>query len=225
MHKFRLFSFVFVAAFTVFVFSGVAYAANTGISSHVSSDSSVLVNRASDSDASRKGDAVNNALSVEGDSPVISIERGTVLVQSLYEADSLAGESIAEDPLMAPSRSSNNFGFYIDVSSSIGSRLYVPSDYREDSFYVDSSNLLHGCRSSSFICYIGNYSVRFPAYSAPQYRLTSGTSYTWTDLDIEFDSSPNVSIVGARYNFFSDRFQTLLLVVIGGLVVCLCMKH
>lgn len=225
MHKFRLFSSVFVAALTVFVISGVAYAANTGISSHVSSDSSGLVNRASDTDVSRKGDAVNNALSVEGDTPVISIEHGTVLVQSLDEADSLAGESLAEDPLMAASRSSSDFGFYINVSSSIGSRLYVPSDYREDSFYVDGSNLLHGCRSSSFICYIGNYSVRFPAYSTPQYRLTSGTSYSWTDLDIEFDSSPNVSVVGARYNFFSDRFQALLLLIIGGLLICLYLKR
>lgn len=123
-------------------------------------------------------------------------------------------------------RGVNDFGYYIDISDTVfGSRLYIPSDYIQNSFYINSSGYLFGCRSSSFTVYAGNYSIRFPSYGTPQYRLTNGQQQTWTDINIEYIDSPNVSVEGARINFWDERIKTVILVVLGGLVVCLYMKR
>lgn len=195
------------------------FAANTGISSGSDSDNGSLYRRASPSDVARKGDVVNDSsISLDGVQS-ISIVSGEVVLQDDSETAELRGSVLQ-------SRSVNDYGFFIDIDASpLSSRLYVPSDYAENSFTVDSNGHLIGIRSSTFSCFSGNYTVRFPAYSSPQYRLTSGTGYTWTDIDISYIDSPNVGIIGARSNFWSDRFQALMLILIGGLAVCLYLKR
>lgn len=143
-----------------------------------------------------------------------------MVIQNDLETAELAGQLLSEN------RSVNDYGLYIDIDASpLPSRLYIPSDYSENSFAVDSSGNLIGIRSSSITCYSGNYTVRFPAYASPQYRLTNGTGYTWTDINITYVDSPNVSVLGARSNFWSERNQALLLCMIGGLAVCLYLKR
>lgn len=198
----------------------VCYAANTGIYKSSDDDGSDLELRPASSTDRREGDSVNaSAFNLDGVQSV-SISAGSVSLQIDEETSELSGSALAEGL-----RVSNDYGFYIDLgSNSLGSRMYVPSDYSENSFYVSGGNLF-GMRSSTFTCYIGQYSVRFPSYGTPQYRLTSGSTVQWTDINIPYSDSPNVSILGARVNFWTDKVQALLLLLIGGLAVCLYLKR
>lgn len=208
---------ILAAAIMIFA-SVVSYAANTGIraSSHTDFDS---VELSPSTSTDLRGDDLNGSAIDLDDIPSVSIRAGQVVIQADEETAELAGSALASV------RSSNDYGYYIDLeSNNLGSRLYVPSDYVEDSFYV-SSGSLRGMRNTTFTCYIGEYSVRFPAYGTPQYRLTSGTGYTWNDVNLQYLDSPNVSVLGARENFWSDKVQTLLLLLIGGLAVCLYLKR
>lgn len=137
------------------------------------------------------------------DSTVILLEHGTIIMANELEDD---------QEVASRSSSGQSLGYSIEVSSSIGSELLVPSEYSEKSFSVDSSGNLIGIRSSTFNCYLGQYTVRFPAYGQPQYRLTSSSSYTWTDIDLEFIETENVEIVGRHMNWWSDQFRALIAV-------------
>lgn len=137
------------------------------------------------------------------DNPIILLEHGTIIMANDVEDNQTLGATASED---------DPVGYSIEVSSSIGSRLLVPSDYSEDSFAVDGDGHLIGIRSGTFSCYITDYTVRFPYYSTPQYRLTNGSSYTWTDIDITYVGSSNVEIVGDRFNWYDDKFRTLIAV-------------
>lgn len=209
---------ILAAAIMIFA-SVVCYAANTGVLSSSDPDGNSVEQRpASDSDL--RGDDLNGSTVNLDDISRVSIRAGSVVIQTNEPSAELAGSALTSV------RSSSDYGYYIDLEdSSLGSRLYVPSEYHEDSFYIDGSGLLHGMRNSAFSCYIGNYTVRFPSYSSPQYRLTSGTGYTWNDVDLQYSDSPNVSVLGARENFWTDKMQALFLVLIGGLCVCLYLKR
>lgn len=209
-----------ILAAAIMIFASVmCYAANTGIrpSFHTDLDS---VELSPSTSTDLRGDDLNGATVDLDDIPSVSIRAGQVVISPDEATAELAGSALSEGL-----RAANDYGYYIDLeSNSLGSRLYVPSDYAEDSFYI-SSGSLYGMRNSTFTCYIGQYSVRFPAYGTPQYRLTSGTGYTWNDVDLQYLDSPNVSVLGARENFWSVKVQTLLLLLIGGLAVCLYLKR
>lgn len=209
-----------LAAAIMILASVVSYAANTGIRSSFDLDGDSVELRPASSTDYRESDFVNDSkINLDGVQSV-SISAGSVSLQIDEETSELSGSALAEGL-----RASNDYGYYIDLqSNNLGSRLYVPSDYAEDSFYVSSGNL-YGMRNSTFTCYIGQYSVRFPAYGRPQYRLTSGSTMQWTDIDIPYSDSPNVSVLGARENYWSDKVQTLILLLIGGLAVCLYLKR
>lgn len=198
----------------------VSHAANTGIYKSSDGDSSDLEQRPASSTDYREGDFVNaSAFNLDGVQSVF-ISAGSVSLQIDEETSELNGSALAKGL-----RASNDYGFYIDLgTNNLGSRLYVPSDYSENSFYVSGGNLF-GMRSSTFTCYIGQYSVRFPSYGTPQYRLTSGSTMQWTDINIPYGDSPNVSVLGARENFWTDKMQALFLFLIGGLCVCLYLKR
>lgn len=136
-------------------------------------------------------------------SPVILLQSGTVVVANDFEGNQTLGAAASPD---------GPVGFSVEVSSSIGSQLLVPSDYSERSFAVDGSGHLIGIRSGTFSCYIGDYTVRFPSYGTPQYRLTSGSSYTWNDINLTYVGSRNVEIIGDRFNWYDDKFRTLIAV-------------
>lgn len=210
---------ILAAAIMIFA-SVVSYAANTGIRSSSDLDGDSVELRPASSTDYREGDSVNaSAFNLDGVQSV-SISTGSVSLQVDEETSEFSGSALAEDL-----RASNDYGFYIDLgSNSLGSRMYVPSDYSENSFYVSGGNIF-GMRSSTFTCYIGQYSVRFPSYGTPQYRLTSGSTMQWTDINIPYSDSPNVSVLGARENFWTDKMQALFLVLIGGFCVCLYLKR
>lgn len=184
-----------------------AFAANTDLSSSLDdgddrSDDHPAARSSTDTDLEGRigtlGDEIQDL-----DSPIILLQSGTVVISNELESNQALGSAAAEvDPV----------GYSIEVSSSIGSRLLVPSDYSEDSFAVDSNGYLIGIRSGTFSCFIGDYTVRFPSYGTPSYRLTSGTSYTWTDFNITYVGSSNVEIIGDRFNWYDDKFRTLVAV-------------
>lgn len=202
-----------IAAFAVVLLLGVqVYAANTGIRPRVSDDSSDSFSR-----AASRSDLLRSDLIPE-DSVILSPE--TVVLIQPEQIDLLAASSLEEDPLA--------YGYYIDVTvSGVSSikRLYVPYEYSENSFYIDSGGNLHGLRSGTFTVYAGNYQIRFPSYGVPQYRLVSSSTTYWTDTTVFFVSSPNVDVLGARYNFWSDRSRALLLAAVLGVTVCLFIKR
>lgn len=216
----RIFALASAAAITIYAGTVISLAARTGVSSRVLASGSDLDPSPSSATDLRGDDLIDATVNLD-DISSVSIRAGQVVIQADEETAELAGSVLAEGL-----RASNDYGYYIDLEgSSLGSRLFVPADFYEDSFYIDGSGLLHGMRNSTFNCYIGNYTVRFPAYSSPQYRLTSGTGYTWNDVDLQYLDSPNVSVLGARENFWTDKMQTLFLVLIGGLCVCLYLKR
>lgn len=144
----------------------------------------------------------------------------TVVLIQPEASDQLVASSLSEDP--------SAYGFYVDVTvSGVSSitRIYVPYEYSENSFYIDSGGNLHGLRSSTFTVYSDNYQIRFPSYGAPQYRLISSSTTYWTDTTVRFIGSPNVDVLGARYNFWGDRSRALLLAAVLGVIVCLFMKR
>lgn len=199
------------AAITVFCaicLLGVSsFAANTGLSPSLDDgddwlDDHPAARSSTDTDIQGKVGSIGDETSIL-DSPVILLEHGTiVLADDLEGTQTLGATASQNDPV----------GYSIEVSSSIGSRLLVPSDYSEESFAVDSNGYLTGIRSTTFSCYIGDYTVRFPSYGTPQYRLTIGSSYTWTDINITYVGSSNVEIVGDRFNWYDDKFRTLVAV-------------
>lgn len=193
---------VYIAICLVCFLGVSAYAANTGIQSSIfdrddrSGDSSTF----SPSTYTDIPEVLNNEIS-DLDSPIILLERGTIV---------MAGNLEDAPPLRASSSGDQQIGYSISVSSSIGDHLLVPSEYSEKSFSLDANGNLIGVRSSTFSCYIGQYIVRFPVYGQPQYRLTSGTSYAWQDIDIEYLSTSNVEVIGAHVNYWSDQFKVLI---------------
>lgn len=206
------------AVICLFCFFGVsAYAANTGLQPSVSGGD----DGSDDRPASRPSTHtdISEVLSSEIsdlDSPVIFLEHGTVVMAS-------DGEDSQE--LRALSSGDQPLGYSILVSSSIGDELLVPSEYSEKSFSLDSDGNLIGVRSSTFNCYIGQYTVRFPVYGQPQYRLTSSSSYTWQDIDIQYLSTSNVEVFGAHVNYWSDQFKALISVAILCFILILAFRR
>lgn len=144
----------------------------------------------------------------------------TVVLIQPEASDQLVASSLSEDP--------SAYGFFVDVTvSGVSSitRIYVPYEYSENSFYIDSGGNLHGLRSGTFTVYSGNYQIRFPSYGSPQYRLISSSTTYWTDTTVHFVGSPNVDVLGARYNFWGDRSRALLLAAVLGVIVCLSLKR
>lgn len=207
-----------MAAIMIFA-SVVSYAANTGVS-YRSDDDQFGMDRGPASASDLREADLNGQVFDLDCVPSVSIRAGEVVVLADQE------DSGSPGALLSQMRSVADYGYYIDIdSSTVGSRIYVPSEYAEGSFYVDSSGHLFGMRNSAFTCYSGQYSIRFPAYSTPQYRVTSGTGYTWQDITLTYSDSPNVSVMGARENFWNEKMQALFLVMIGGLCVCLYLKR
>lgn len=179
-----------------------SFAANTDLSSplDVGNDRPDDHPSSSASTATDIPEGLSNEIS-NLDSPVILLEHGTIVMANDLEGNQALGASASQD---------DPVGYSIEVSSSIGNRLLVPSDYSEDSFAIDSNGYLIGLRSGTFSCYIGEYTVRFPSYGTPQFRLTNGSSYTWTDINITYVSSSNVEIIGDRFNWYDDKFRALI---------------
>lgn len=189
----------------LFGFLGVsAHAANTGIQPSFSNGDDWFDDNPSSSPSTHTdiSEVLKSEIS-DLDSPVILLEHGTIV---------LASDPEESQALRAPASGDQQIGYSISVSSNIGDQLLVPSDYSERSFSVDGNGHLIGIRSGTFSCYIGEYTVRFPSYGTPQYRLTNGSSYTWTDINITYVESSNVEVVGARFNWWDDRFRTLIAV-------------
>lgn len=195
-------------AICVFCLLGVsAFAANTGLSPSLGdgddrSDDHPAARSSTDTDIQGKVGSIGDEISIL-DSPVILLEHGTIVMANDLEGTQTFGATASQN---------DSVGYSIEVSSSIGSQLLVPSDYSEDSFAVDGDGYLIGIRSGTFSCYIGDYTVRFPSYGTPQYRLTSGISSTWNDINITYVKSSNVEIVGDRFNWYDDKFRTLIAV-------------
>lgn len=154
---------------------------------------------------------------VEDARTLIYLESGQISISSDSQSDIKLGSSASDQTAV---------GYYIEVDSSIGDILYIPADYTDGSLYVDGSGLIRGCRSSSWYGYIGDYTVRFPCYSDPQYRSTSSSSYTWTDVDITFVDSSNVEVLGANVLPTSSKGSIYLIFsALGVIILAAFMKH
>lgn len=150
------------------------------------------------------------------DSKIILLERGTVIV---------ANNNSDPEVLRSPAATSSEVGYVIHVTSTIGSDLLVPSDYALGSFCLDANGNLIGCRSGTFTCYMGQYSVRFPVYGQPEYRVTNGTGYTWQSVDLQYDSSSSVEVLGAHIPWWSDKYKVLISVATMFFVLILALRR
>lgn len=150
------------------------------------------------------------------DSKVIFLERGTIYV---------ANNSEDPEVLRSPAATSPEVGYVIHVTSSIGSDLLVPSDYAQSSFCLDANGNLIGCRSNTFSCYMGQYTVRFPVYGQPEYRVTNGTGYTWTSVDLQYESSSSVEVLGANIPWWSDKYKVLISVATMFFIIILALRR
>ncbi len=195
-------------------------AANTGLSVHSSDDTSDDDTSTDDVSPSTSTDLeeLKDAFSSD-DRKVIFLEHGTLSLENVDEA--VKGSAIEDPEVDRSDRSvnANDFGYFINVSCSLGNRIYVPADYANECFYITPAGQLYGMHNSTFQSYCGSYTIRFPAYSTPQYRLTNSSQYTWQDIDIDYVSSPNVEVLGARFNWFSDRGTAVLILVILGVAL------
>lgn len=90
-------------------------------------------------------------------------------------------------------------GYYVTGDSALGSGLtfYVPADYAAGSLTYDSSGNLFNLTSSSVYLYCPDYpdyTIYAPRFSGFQYRSSSGSGYTYYDLNLRNVSAGNVEI-------------------------------
>lgn len=149
----------------------------------------------------------------------------TIVTDSVVLAENIEPRAVLTSPVAG--------GPYMEVSSSIGDlKIYVPADYQRGSFsYFDGDNVC-GIRSSTISGYAFKgstlYQIRFPSFSAPQYRVYD-SGYSYTDFSITGVKSTNVQILASDDDLplLPDTGQVHLIIALflGGCLVCLFMRR
>lgn len=106
-------------------------------------------------------------------------------------------------------------GHWIEVSGAPVDYIYIPSNFIQDSFYIENGRL-YSMSSSTITGYADGYSFRFAPYSTPQYR-NDGQTYTWQDVNLIVIDAQGVEIEG-----FNHYFTTEFWLVMAALGVLLC---
>ena len=161
----------------------------------------------------------------------LTIEAHTVIIQQ--------GSSSSEDTapgLYAANNSSPLLGgYYIDCNTSqLGElRIYVPVSYVDGYLTYTQAGNLFNLSNSTVTCTAFNgsgtqYTVRFSAFSEPEYRLfSSGGSTNYQDLNVLSVTSSNIDIL--RENPPFPVSQTILMIIslfiMGVIAVCLFMRR
>lgn len=117
-------------------------------------------------------------------------------------------------------------GWYIEANTSqLGDvKIYVPVNYKDGSFSYTTNNVI-SLQSSTItgVMYAstGVYTIRFNAFTAPQYRLYD-TGYTYTDLNIIEVYSSNVEILDSDppKAIPTYVYWGVLILIVG--VICIC---
>lgn len=128
-----------------------------------------------------------------------------------------------------------NGGYYFSADTSeLGEvSIFVPYEYQYGSFTTNSTGNLVSLRSSTVtgIMYRGStaYTIRWTAFSTPQYRFANTTGYTYEDLTVSNILSTNVEVLNdyEKIPLFpnADLIRLLMLLGIGVIIVCLFMKR
>lgn len=111
-------------------------------------------------------------------------------------------------------------GYFVTGDSAMGNGLtfYVPSDYAQGSLTYDSSGNLFNLTSSSIYLYCPDYpdyTIYAPRFSGFQYRQSSGSGYTYQDLNLRSITDTNVEILddSPALALGSDKILVMILAV------------
>lgn len=120
-------------------------------------------------------------------------------------------------------------GYYIDaVTSQLGNvRIYVPADYKSDSFSYSGDNVvsLRSATISGILYTSGNsYSVRWSSFASPQYRVSSTGSYANLTITKVVDTNVGIFSSDPGQAFPVDILYLVIILVIGVIGICLFMR-
>ena len=91
-------------------------------------------------------------------------------------------------------------GYYFVADCALGNdvRFYIPADYASGSLTYDSSGHLFNLTASSIYLYCPDYpdyTIYAPRFSGFQYRPSSGSGYTYVDLNAANITDTNVELL------------------------------
>lgn len=114
---------------------------------------------------------------------------------------------------------------------SLGSvSLFFPSNYKEGYIGVDSAGRLFNVSNTTWtgVMYVNSstsYTVNFPAFALPTYRVYSGSTWTTPTLYLTPTESNLIFPDGPSPTYsISDLLPYLVILLLGGIFVC-CMKR
>lgn len=99
---------------------------------------------------------------------------------------------------LASGNLSGGYYFTADCAFGSGLRFYVPAEFAEDSLTFDSSGDIVNLSNSSVYLYCPSYPSYFiyaPRFSTFQYRVSTGSSYGYSDCDFSNVESVTVSFL------------------------------
>ncbi len=109
--------------------------------------------------------------------------------------------------------------------------VYLPVSYQSGYLGLDSSGNLFNVSNTSIsgVFYRGSseYTFRLSAWSTPQYRPVTGSSYNYSDLTFTSISASNVQIADAFPSLVpvSEFLSYVPILLLGVIVLCLFMKR
>lgn len=122
-------------------------------------------------------------------------------------------------------------GYYISAATSqLGDvKIYVPVNYKADSFTFTSGNVMSIQASTiTGVMYAssGVYTIRFPSFSSPEYR-TYDSGYTYADLSITDVYDTNIQILDSDPHLEVPQYiiQLAVILTLGVIIICLFMKR
>lgn len=119
-------------------------------------------------------------------------------------------------------------GYYMSVDTNLGSgELYVPAEYRFNSFSFDAGGAVMSLSNSSInaLLVVGSsvYDVRFQLFSRPEYRRPSGSSWYWDSLVISDVTGGNVQVLRNSSDvlpWVPDDVSDMIIIAFLGVIVC-----
>lgn len=113
--------------------------------------------------------------------------------------------------------------YHAQVQCSLGNvTMYIPYNV-SGSFSLTSSGVLVNTSSAAVYGYIdvngAEYQVRFSTFELPEYRQVNSSYSSWSAFNMTSFSNSNIPLLNDMD--FSPDVDLLLLVLIGGVIICL----